>query len=257
MPDATPTSDPNEWDFFLSHAGEDIGIAREIRLKLEPPAKVFLDAVSLGYDEPWPEQLLDALKKSLIFVVIVSEHTAEAYYQSEEMVIANRMTTEDPHTRKVVAVYLNAREVPIGPFGLNARQAFCVPNTQDLNDLGQGLLGLWQNLKPLEARKNELVAGQRAALEKIGSGNARERLQGLNEASQLGRPLINVLLVMLVISFVGVIAALVLDTFSEVRMLMVAGLGSVMALLLFALLYVYSLALRGAMQIAQGNINGG
>ena len=260
MADQQPTSSvaDHRWDFFLSHAGEDVSIASNLRKNLDPPARVFLDAVSMGPDDPWPEQLLKALQRSLIFVVIVSKHTASAYYQSEEIVIANRMTAEDPYTRRVVPVYLDVSEVPIGPFGLNAREAICVPDSNDLGELGQKLLDLLQTLKPLEEKKNKLVADQRAALVKIGGETGgRERITGLRDASQLGKPLLNVLLVMFVITFVSLIASLVLDTFAEVRFLMVTALGSVMALLLTGILLVFSMTLRGAMQIAQGNINGG
>ncbi|HSS21938.1 MAG TPA: toll/interleukin-1 receptor domain-containing protein [Pyrinomonadaceae bacterium] len=254
----TSANAKRDWDFFLSHAGEDLSVASNLRLCLDPPAKVFLDAASLGPEDPWTQQLMSALQRSLIFVVLVSKHSSAAYYQSEEIVIANRMTAEDPYTRRVVPVYLDVTEVPLGPFGLNAREAICVPDSNQLDEVGPKLLSLLQTLKPLEAKKNKLVAEQRAALEKIGGqqGN-KERLAGLHETTQLSRPLLNVLQVMLVVTFVAMIASLTLDSLAEVRVPVLAALGSVMALLLGAILYVYSLALKGAMQIAQGNINGG
>ena len=82
QPATAQASEPDySWDFFLAHAGSDLSVAENLRQQLEPPAKVFLDAVSVQLGDDWDETLSEAQRSSLISVVIVSPNTKKAYYQ--------------------------------------------------------------------------------------------------------------------------------------------------------------------------------
>ena len=129
---ATPESLPTayDWDFFLAHAGPDLKIAKDLKRGLEPPAKAFLDDDNLTPGDSFDVALAAAQQSSLISVVIVSLHTEDAYYQREEIAAAIQMAREDPHTHRVVPVFLNdpnlsARQIP---YGLRLRHGLKVQN---------------------------------------------------------------------------------------------------------------------------------
>jgi hypothetical protein len=95
MPDHTATTAQTvpdfKWDFFLAHAGADLEAARKLKRELEPPAEVFLDADDISLGQNWDRVLAEALRSSLIHVIIVSPNTEEAYYQCEEIAVAIQM----------------------------------------------------------------------------------------------------------------------------------------------------------------------
>ena len=247
-----------KWDFFLAHAGADLEAARKLKRELEPPAEVFLDADDISLGQNWDRVLAEALRSSLIHVIIVSPNTEEAYYQREEIAVAIQMAREDPHTRRVVPVYLSSQGMPKSvPYGLKTRHGLTVADEKDLASAKERLLQTLSEIRRLEVKKDEVVAVQRAAVERIASGSNTEMLAGLNEVTRFVRPLLKTLIGLLALAFAGLLAALLLPSLAGERVLLLTVLGSICALLLAAVLWLTARSLSYAQQIAQGRINGG
>ena len=246
------------WDFFLAHAGTDLPIAQDLYGKLAPPAKVFLDAVTMLPGDDWDRELRTAQRGSLISVIIVSAKTDDAYYQREEIAAAVDMARQDPRTHRVVPVYVNAKEIPrdVIPYGLRLKHSLYVTDSGDLTETGTHLLKTLEVMKHYEEKKTEVVATQRIALEKIVSNRSNaEVLSGFNEVTKFVRPLLYTFIVLLV----AMIALLGASMFApaDIRGLMAAVSASLAALLLAGILWLSARSLRFAPQIAHGQINGG
>ena len=259
MSDALAAQQSNpiyDWDFFLAHAGDDLPVAQSLYLTLDPPAKVFLDAVSMLPGDDWDATLPEAQRSSLISVILVSSNTNTAYYQREEIVAAIDMAREDPRTHRVVPVYLN-KQIPRDiPYGLKLKHSLYVPESGDLTETGKQLLKTLEVMKHYEEKKTVVVANQRAALEKIANGRSRtEVLAGFNEVTKFVRPLLYTLIVLFVLMIVLLVISVLIP--SDVRGLLVAISGSLAALLLLSIVWLSARSLRYAPLIAQGNINGG
>jgi hypothetical protein len=262
MSDQTaPTQQPDpdfKWDFFLAHAGADLEAARQLKRQLEPPAEVFLDAEDISLGENWDRVLSEALRSSLIHIIMVSPNTEEAYYQCEEIAVAIQMAREDPHTRRVVPLYLNSQGVPKSvPYGLKTRHGLSVAGEQDLPAAKERLLRTLGEIRRLEVKKGEVVEVQRVAVEKIAAGSNTDLLAGLNEVTRFVRPLLKTLLALLGLAFVGLLVSLLLPSLADERALLATVFGSLCALLLAAVLWLTARSLSYAQQIAQGRINGG
>lgn len=249
----------HEWEFFLSHAGADLEAARRLKRALDPPHRVFLDADNIRLGDDFDAALSEALRSSLITVVLVSPSTDAAFYQREEVAVAIQMVRDDPHTRRVVPVYLNQSKVPAHvQFGLKLKHGLCVPDPADLTEAQRRLRETLLAMQGFEERKVEVVEGQRAAVVKLtGGGRGADVLAGLGEVTRFVRPLLKTLLGMLVLIVALLVACLVLPQFADVRTLLAAVLGSLCALLLASVLWLTARSLSLAQQIALGHINGG
>lgn len=202
--------------------------------------------------------LSDALRSSLIHIIMVSPNTEDAYYQCEEIAVAIQMAREDPHTRRVVPLYLNSQGVPKSvPYGLKTRHGLSVADEKDLAAAKERLLRTLSEIRRLEEKKGEVVEVQREAVEKITAGSNSDLLAGLNEVTRFVRPLLKTLLALLGLAFVGLLVSLLLPSLAEERVLLATVFGSVCALLLAAVLWLTARSLAYAQQIAQGRINGG
>jgi hypothetical protein len=254
-----PQSDPGfDWDFFLAHAGADLDVARQLKQQLEPPAKVFLDAEDISLGDNWNKILSEALRSSLIHVILVSANTDAAYYEGEEIAVAIQMAREDPHTRRVVPVYLNSNGVPgIVPYGLKIKHGLSIPDTKDLTTAKERLLITLREMRHYEEKKVEEVGKKQEAVRNIAGGGNAELLAGLSEVTRFVRPLVITLLVLFVLSMLGLVASLLLPSFEGDRVLPASVFGSICALLLAAVLWLTARSLTYAQQIAQGRINGG
>ena len=262
MSDHTATTvqtDPDfKWDFFLAHAGADLEAARNLKRQLEPPAEVFLDAEDISLGENWDRVLSEALRSSLIHIIMISPNTEDAYYECEEIAVAIQMAREDPHTRRVVPIYLNSRGVPKSvPYGLKTRHGLSVADDKDLATAKERLLQTLGEIRRLEVKKGEVVTVQRKAVEQIASGGNADLLAGLNEVTRFVRPLLKTLLALFALGFVGLLVSLLLPSLEGERALLVTVFGSLCALLLAAVLWLTARSLSYAQQIAQGRINGG
>ena len=255
---AEPPAPDFDWDFFLAHAGADLEVARRLRRQLEPPARVFLDDECISLGESWDRKLAEALRSSLIHVILVSPNTDEAYYECEEIAVAVQLAREDPHTRRVVPVYLNSKGVPNAvPYGLKTRHGLALPDSKDLTAAKERLLRTLQEVRRFERRKVEVVAVQREAVEKIETGGKAELLAGLGEVTRFVRPLLKTLLALLVLSAAGLVACLLLPQLKSERALLATVFGGLCALLLASVMWLTARSLSYAQQIAEGRINGG
>ena len=247
-----------DWDFFLAHAGPDLEDARKLKRQLSPPARVFLDAECISPGEVWSQVLSEALQSSLIHLILVSPNTEAAYYQSEEIAVAIQMAREDPHTHRVVPIYLNSPGVPkMVPYGLKTRHGLSVDDEDDLAAVRQHLLETLEEIRRLEEKKGRVVSVQREAVRRIAAGGNADLLAGLNEVTRFVRPLLKALLVMLGLAFAGLVTCLVLPQLEDERVLAVTVFGCLCALLLAAVLWLTARSLSYAQQIARGQINGG
>jgi hypothetical protein len=248
-----------DWDFFLAHAGADLGIAENLKQNLEPPAKVFLDAVNIELGDEWDEKLSEAQRASLISVVIVSPNTKKAYYQREEIAAALQMAREDPNSHRVVPVYLSAKQIPPGeiPYGLRLKHSLYL-ESGDFTTAGERLLKTLQVMKHYEVKKERVVTEQRKAIAQItGEGDKANLLAGFSEITKFVRPLLKTLLALFVLMTVLLVVCLLLPQFEDVRSLLAAVFGGLCALLLASMLWLSARSLKYAQQIAQGQINGG
>jgi hypothetical protein len=253
-----PAKPAYDWDFFLAHAGDDLSVAQNLYVKLDPPAKVFLDAVSMLPGDDWDVTLSEAQRSSLISVILVSTTTEKAYYQREEIAAAIDMARNDPRTHRVVPVYLNAKQIPGDqiPYGLKLKHSLYVPESGDMTETGQQLLKTLGVMKQYEEKKTQVVTNQRVALEKLVNGRSgTEVLAGFNEVTKFVRPLLYTLIVLLVL-MIGVLVISILIP-SDVRGLLAAISGSLAALLLLSILWLSARSLKFAPLIAEGRINGG
>jgi hypothetical protein len=262
MSDSVPALQPArpnyDWDFFLAHAGDDLPVAQNLYLKLDPPAKVFLDQVSMLPGDDFDVTLSQAQRSSLISVILVSSKTELAYYQREEIAAAIDMARNDPLTHRVVPVYLNAKQIPRDqiPYGLKLKHSLYVPESGDLTEAGQQLLNTLEVMKHYDEKKTQIVASQRVALEKLVNGRSNtEKFVGFNEVIKFVRPLLYTLVVLLIL-MIGVLVICILVP-SDVQGLLVAISGSLAALLLFSILWLIARSLKYSPVIAEGRINGG
>lgn len=255
---AEPENLSYRWDFFLAHAGDDLPVAQDLYVKLNPPARVFLDAVTMLPGDDWDQELRTAQRASLISVILLSSKTTDAYYQREEIAAAIDMARRDRRSHRVVPLYVNGKENPRDaiPYGLRLKHSLYVPESGDLTEIGKRLLETLEVMKQYEEKKTEVVATQRTALEKIVNNRSNaEVISGFNEVTKFVRPLLYTLIVLLVV----MIALLGGSMFAppDIRGLIAAISASLAALLLAAILWLFARSLRYAPQIAHGHINGG
>lgn len=248
-----------EWDIFLAHPGMDSAAAKNLFVKLNPPAKVFLDDECLLPGDKWHLDIPKAQRSSLISVILVTPNTEKAFYQQEEIVAAINMARNDPSTHRVVPVYLNSKQIKkhVG-YGLEGLHSLYVPETGDLTETVNKLLKTLEVMKRLEIKKDELVAQQQIAVAKITDNNSSraEVLTGVVEATKLAHRTLRILLVFFVFIVVSLIISAPLLPL-QMFVALAATLGSLASLLLFFTFRLAERTLAYAPQIAQGNINGG
>src|SRR5262245_65430639 len=112
------------WDIFIAHASADRIPAEELYHCLERESRVFLDTKTLRLGDQWDRELEKAQRESLITVVLVSEHTEDAFYAREEIAAATQLARESAGGHRVVPIYLTSQgiEPPHVPSGLRLRR---------------------------------------------------------------------------------------------------------------------------------------
>jgi formylglycine-generating enzyme required for sulfatase activity len=138
------------WDFFLSHAGADKEDTSAFYELLKLHSTVFLDRRDLTPGCNWPKELLEALGRSLITVVLVSSNTESAYYQNSEILTAIELEREDSARHRVVPVLLDHRsdfaKDAAMDFVMNTKHALSVSEL-GFSDVVQRLLELLEKMK--------------------------------------------------------------------------------------------------------------
>jgi hypothetical protein len=247
-----------DWDFFLSHAGSDLEIARKFKLALEPPNEVFLDADDIKEGAVWAQELSKALKSSFVYVFLLSRDARGSFYVGEEVNVAVSLLKANQQTRRVVPVYLNENEVPRPedvPFGLGSLQGFALPNVTDISSAEERLRQILDYVKPREEKRAELVIAGREAVSKINSSDRGELLAGINDATKLVRPLLYTLLALLALVTVAIVGCLLI-TVADLGLKLIV-LGILWCLLLLFILWLTASQLSKTALIAQGQLNGG
>src|SRR5215510_6456302 len=116
----------SHYDFFIAYATPDRQQARQLSWSLQDEScKVFLDTQGITLGVPWPTQLRDALETSHVILVLVSSHTAEAFYEQEEIARAIELARQHPRSHTVIPILLE--KLPHGvaslPYGTGILQA--------------------------------------------------------------------------------------------------------------------------------------
>lgn len=114
---------------------------------LQPKAQVFLDTRNLLLGDDWDIRLLEAQKRSLITIVLISERTEQAYYQREEVASAIALTRKNPKTHRVIPVFWggNGRFDDI-PYGLRVKQGIVVGKGQSLRNAAEQLFEVLEKI---------------------------------------------------------------------------------------------------------------
>lgn len=109
-----------EWDVFISYAGPDEAIAAQLHRALDQRGKraYFHPASSQPGDE-WRTMIPGHIERATVTAVLLSEHSAAAWYQDSEITIA--VDTSRTHGSRVVPIRLAAKAQL--PFGLERAQA--------------------------------------------------------------------------------------------------------------------------------------
>lgn len=140
-----------KWDFFLAHAGPDLEFAEKLYILLNGKARVFLDSKNLDYGDLWPIKLAEAVKKSLITVIIISENSNKAYYQREEIAIAIEMSRAEDDRHRVIPLYISTNYET--PYGLKLTHSIFLSKTKGIEDVAEKLLELCAKIKRKKSGK--------------------------------------------------------------------------------------------------------
>ena len=96
------------YDFFIAYATPDRQQARQLSWKLQDGScQVFLDTQGVTLGVPWPTQLSNAIEASRVILVLVSSHTAEAFYEQEEIARALQLARQHPRSHAVIPILLD------------------------------------------------------------------------------------------------------------------------------------------------------
>jgi hypothetical protein len=113
-----------QFDFFLAHASADKREAEKLSWELEDLERsVFLDSADIRAGDVWDERLISAFSDSKVIIVLVSKHTAQAFYQREEIARAIKRMRKDPNRARIAVVMLPGAVEADVPYGLSIVQA--------------------------------------------------------------------------------------------------------------------------------------
>jgi hypothetical protein len=266
MPDNTSTNNTDSqqawetrynWDFFISHPGPDTGHAEILYNALNPPARVFLDSVSMVPGDNFDSTLPDELEASLISVILITPNTEKAYYAKEEIAMAIDMARADRNTHRVVPVYLQLNGEILQdmiPFGLRQKNSLYIKNSADFAKISERLLLALKIMKRCELKKDEEVTRKQEAVMMVTNpANSVEFFIGFNEIVSFVR----VPLLLLASLFTITLAALIIVAISNAgrKDLLLLILGSFCAFFAFGFFWFIARAFKLAPQIANGKIN--
>lgn len=156
----TPTPSPApapasfDYDIFIAHASADRVVAESLYdtlLGLQPGVRLFLDTRTLKLGDAWDQAIPDALERSRIVVVLVSERIDQAWYAREEIGQAIELARDPGSQQKVVPVFLDGIPSPRRtgsriPYGLRVLHGLILPDT-GVEEAARRLLSLLQSLR--------------------------------------------------------------------------------------------------------------
>lgn len=125
-------------DFFISHAGQDREYAGRLFALLIPRSHPFLDTWPLALGKQWDDEVQAALNRARVTVVVVSQHTKQAYYQKVEIRQAIDRATQGSHL--VVPVFLGGKTWDV--FELTGFHGIMAGPETAIEDVAERLLGM-------------------------------------------------------------------------------------------------------------------
>lgn len=169
------------YDFFISYAGPDIAYAQTLWDTLQPAGRTYLAPQSRLPGEDWPSRLPIVIRDTWVTLVIVSQHTPDAHFQMEEILLAIREARAGFHTVIPIRISVHGGIPPL-PVGLNSK------NFLDLHSGSQAEIGSVID-KLLAARddiRSRAGLGWRTGREYAGSDPLREALERVKTYEQSG-----------------------------------------------------------------------
>jgi starch phosphorylase len=118
--DPATSEDSFRWHIFIAHASNNTALAEQLYASLSPRFRVFLASKSLLPGDRWTRRLPEEQRASQVTVVLVSPHTNDAYYQSEEIVNAIETSRGADSSRRTVPVVFAEADLPYGLKGLHS-----------------------------------------------------------------------------------------------------------------------------------------
>ncbi len=155
-----------QYDFFIAYASPDRRQAEELLWFLQDEqCVVFLDT-QLPLGVPWPTALHQALKASRALVVLVSAHTATAWYAHEEIASAIQRARQQPAQCTVIPVLLDGQLSGIAgmPYGTGMLQALDAARPGQLQRVARDLATWLAAQEPVEDATVPLAAATYQAL---------------------------------------------------------------------------------------------
>ena len=137
----TPT-----WDIFLAHASTALSHAEHLYDLLKDQCRVFLDSRCLLPGANWDIEIPRAQSAARVTVVLVTESTAIAYYEREEIAAAVALARHYQH--RVVPVFLGKKigDIDSLPYGLRVLHGINVHDAQEMPRCAEELLNLLTRL---------------------------------------------------------------------------------------------------------------
>jgi len=125
----------SHYDFFLSHPSAEKPRARQLYGALANAHSVFLDEQGVPLGASFSEVIRSAQLNSAITVLLVSQHSKQAFYQGEELVIGIELARANPLKHKVIPVYLDGRPgvTEWNFFGIHVLQSVDLQKVGDFN----------------------------------------------------------------------------------------------------------------------------
>lgn len=165
----TATSTASSWDVFVAYASPDRESAKRVAASLEPFLRVFLDVDQLQVGDAWDVELREALDSASIVIVLLSHHTAAAFFERDELLRAIDRMRREPEKCAVVPVYMDgfSPTSPSLPYGLRPLQGFALGQESDLESLGRAVVTCLSNLRPDAIEVPTLSKGIVAHYERI------------------------------------------------------------------------------------------
>lgn len=134
-----------EYDFFIAHASADKPEAERLFELLTGRARVFLDTKCLLPGDNWPVVISEAQRHSRVTLVLISDRTEQAFYETEEIAVATDLAVRTK-AHRVIPIYISGRRPENVPYGLRQRHALEVIFPSSLKSISEKILELQQPL---------------------------------------------------------------------------------------------------------------
>ena len=177
------------YDFFVSYASPDRPLAVQLHDNLKKlGAEVFLDRYSLLPGTAWQAAIQKGILDSKVIVVLISQLSASAIFQQEEVLLALSLEKTEPAQRRICPILIDA-ECPL-PLGLNHLQALALQDVGDSEQLARRLMAFeGEDLASLVVRLEKLLLERDRRRDNRGENHRSSEIMRLSEKiRELFRP---------------------------------------------------------------------